>query len=85
MYKLFLEKRVYKDLDVISVSEVIKIERVMHGLEKNPRPIGSLKLQGYHNRYRVRQGVYRIIYCIDDIEKSIMVMLVAHRKDVYRK
>ena len=48
-----------------------------------PRPPGSEKLAG-DTRYRVRQGLYRIIYEIDDAAQSVVIVKVGHRREVYR-
>jgi mRNA interferase RelE/StbE len=48
-----------------------------------PRPPGCEKLSG-QNRYRVRQGNYRILYTINDLDLTVCVVKVGHRKDVYR-
>jgi mRNA interferase RelE/StbE len=53
------------------------------GLADNPRPLGCEKLSG-PDKYRVRQGKYRIIYSIKDRDLVIYVVKVGHRKDVYR-
>jgi mRNA interferase RelE/StbE len=52
-------------------------------LASNPRPTGCEKLSG-QERYRVRQGTYRIVYAIDDTAKAVDVVAVAHRREVYR-
>ena len=52
-------------------------------LSENPRPSGCTKLSGY-DRYRIRQGSYRIIYGIEAEELVVYVVKVGHRKDVYR-
>lgn len=48
------------------------------------RPRGSEKLAGYEDRYRVRQGNYRIVYLVDDDASVITIYKIGHRKDVYR-
>jgi len=53
-------------------------------LAKNPQPNGSVKLRGSTNLYRVRHSDYRIIYSINNDELVILVVKVAHRKEVYR-
>ncbi|WP_288116040.1 type II toxin-antitoxin system RelE/ParE family toxin [Microcystis aeruginosa FBCC-A68] len=55
----------------------------MRELAENPRPSGCLKLTGREG-WRVRIGVYRIIYGIDDSEKKVIVLDIGHRKDIYR-
>jgi len=52
-------------------------------LAEDPRPPGSKKLSG-NDKYRVRQGTYRIVYSIEDNELIVVVVKVGHRKDVYR-
>ena len=52
-------------------------------LADDPRPPGCQKLSG-RDRYRIRQGVYRIIYSIHDKQLVVVVVKVGHRKDVYR-
>jgi mRNA interferase RelE/StbE len=53
-------------------------------LADDPRPPGSEKLAGHEDRFRLRQGRYRIVYSIDDFRRSVVVVKVGHRKDVYR-
>jgi mRNA interferase RelE/StbE len=52
-------------------------------LEMYPRPSGVKKLQSF-DYYRIRIGVYRVIYSIDDKSRVIKVLDIGHRKDVYR-
>ncbi len=53
------------------------------GLAKNPRPHGVKKLEGTTNRYRIRQGDYRIIYEICDQPSFVIILNVRNRKDAY--
>ena len=52
-------------------------------LADDPRPLGSKKLSG-QERYRLRQGDYRILYEIEDDKLIVCVVKVRHRRDVYR-
>jgi mRNA interferase RelE/StbE len=54
------------------------------GLSDDPRPSGAEKLAG-EDRFRVRQGPYRVVYEIDDAAKVVRVVKVGHRRDVYRR
>jgi mRNA interferase RelE/StbE len=56
----------------------------IQSLSENPRPFGCEKLSGHLDRYRVREGNYRIFYSIDDEKLLVDVVKVGHRKDVYR-
>ena len=53
-------------------------------LGENPRLFGGEKLSDHLDRYRVREGNYRILYSIDDEKLLVDVVKVGHRKDVYR-
>lgn len=53
-------------------------------LKDDPRPHGSKKLTAQPGHYRLRFGDYRIVYQVDDANHIVIVLLVGHRKDVYR-
>jgi mRNA interferase RelE/StbE len=82
-YKIYFKKSVWKDFQSIPKKDLKKIMKVIESLSKDPRPSGCRKLSG-QERYRLRQGQYRIIYSIQDDEISIWIVKVGHRKDVYR-
>ena len=83
VYKLFFKKSVEKDLSALPKKDLKRILGRIKSLAKNPRPAGCEKLTG-HERYRLRQGRYRIIYSIHDDELTVWVVKISHRKDVYR-
>lgn len=83
-YKLVFKKSVSKDLRPIPNKDVARILQRMEELRENPRPVGSEKLSG-QERYRLRQGVYRIIYEVEDGLLVVTVVKVAHRKNVYKR
>jgi mRNA interferase RelE/StbE len=56
----------------------------MDKLKKNPQGIGVKKLVGMENLYRLRVGDYRVVYTLDDTILLILVVKIAHRKDVYK-
>lgn len=82
-YRLTFKKSVSKDLRKIPKKDVGRILRRIEDLAENPRPPEADKLTA-QERYRVRQGDYRIVYEIIDDELVITVVKVQHRKDVYR-
>jgi mRNA interferase RelE/StbE len=55
----------------------------INGLATEPRPPGAEKLSG-HEKYRIRQGDYRVLYSIDDGAQTVTVVKIGHRRDVYR-
>ncbi len=83
-YKLVFKKSVAKDLRPIPNKDVARILQRIETLRENPRPIGSEKLSG-QERYRIRQGVYRIIYEVADRQLIVTVVKIAHRKHVYKR
>jgi mRNA interferase RelE/StbE len=85
MFRVVYEKRVSKDLDKIPNNIVRKILTIFNELSVNPMPIGSKKLSGKDAFYRIRQGDYRIVYLIDYKKKLVQIVLIVHRKDVYRQ
>ncbi len=82
-YELAFKKSVAKDLRNIPNKDVGRILKRIEALRTDPRAEGCIKLSG-QERYRVRQGIYRIIYEIHENELVIMVVKVAHRSAVYR-
>jgi mRNA interferase RelE/StbE len=82
-YRIFLKKSVQKDLSAIPKKDLKKVLTRIQSLSDDPRPPGCEKLTG-QERYRLRQGRYRILYSIQDDELSIWIVKVGHRKDVYR-
>lgn len=82
-YRIFFRRSVEKDISRIPKKDVKRILDRIKTLEKDPRPAGCEKLTG-QERYRLRQGRYRIVYSIQDDELTIWIVTVGHRKDVYR-
>ena len=83
-YSVVVPKSVYRDLSKLHPSMIDRMESVLLSLEDTPRPDGVRKLQGYQNRYRIRVGIYRIIYEIEDTENRVIILKVRHRRDAYR-
>ncbi len=82
-YKLVFKKSVSKDLRALPKRDIARILKCIQALAEEPRPPGCEKLSG-QDRYRVRQGVYRIIYEIQDEILTVVVVKVGHRREVYR-
>ena len=81
-YKITFKKSVAKDLRVIPNQHLVKILNRIDKLAENPRGDGCIKLSG-SERYRIRQGVYRILYEIIDARLVVQVGKVGHRSSVY--
>lgn len=83
-FKVLFKKSAQKELDKIPKQELRRVIKRIQLLAENPTDIGSEKLSGHDNKYRVRQGNYRIVYSIHERELQIWIIKVAHRKDIYR-
>ena len=83
-YKVSIKRSAVKEIETIpQKKERQRIIRRIGQLAEDPRPPGSKKLSG-NDKYRVRQGCYRIVYRIEDNELIVVVVKAGHRKDVYR-
>ena len=82
-YKVYFKESVEKDFKTIPKNNLRRLLQRIEMLARDPRPASHEKLTG-QDRYRVRQGLYRIVYSIQDRELIVWVVKVGHRKDVYR-
>jgi mRNA interferase RelE/StbE len=83
-YKLRIKKSAAKELEAIPrKSDRRRIVSRIEALAENPRPNGCKKLSG-SERYRIRQGSYRVVYAIEDDLLVVYVVKIADRKSVYR-
>ncbi len=83
-YRLLFKESVAKDLRPLPKADVARVLSRIEALAENPRPAGCEKLSG-QEKYRVRQGVYRIVYQVDDEQRLVVVVKVGHRREVYRQ
>ena len=84
-YSLLIKPSAGKELEAIgSKADRQKIVTKIQGLASDPRPRGSEKLAGYSDRYRIRQGNYRVVYLIDDSSSTVTIFKIGHRREVYR-
>jgi len=82
-FEVIFKQSVAKDLRQVPKKDVVKILKRIEGLKEEPRPPGVEKLSG-QEKYRIRQGVYRILYEIRNKELIVVVVKIGHRRDVYR-
>lgn len=83
-YRLLISTTAQKTLKSLPQEILPKVVKAIQGLSINPYPQGNRKLSGEENTYRIRVGVYRIIYEVDNKEIIILILKIGHRKDVYR-
>ena len=82
-YKLFIKPSAAKEIEALPKQERQRVVATISSLSRDPRPTGCEKLSG-QDRYRLRQGNYRILYEIQDLALIVVVVKVGHRRDVYR-
>ena len=82
-YSIVFKQSVAKDLRSIPKKDVQRILKRIDGLIDDPRSVGAEKLSG-DEKYRIRQGNYRILYTIEDDIITVTIVKVGHRRDIYR-
>ncbi len=82
-YSILIKPSAARELDDLPKKDLKKIAEKIKLLSTNPRPTGCEKLSG-QERYRIRQGTYRIIYEIEDIIRIVRIVKVGHRREIYR-
>ena len=75
--------RAERQLAALDSKSYDSIKKKIYALAEEPRPLGCRKLKGYLG-WRVRVGDYRIVYEIDDASRTVTVLRVGHRKEIYR-
>lgn len=83
-YSVFIKPSAVKEIEAIArKKDRQRIVRRISDLAHDPRPEGCEKLSG-QDRFRLRQGPYRIVYAVSDVDGTVLVVKVGHRRDVYR-
>ncbi len=82
-YRLLIKPSAVKELESIPQEDRRRLVRRIESLATDPRPPGCEKLSG-EDKYRVRQGNYRVIYLVNDDGREVIVFKVGHRREVYR-
>lgn len=83
-YRIVIKKSAAKEIEKIEKKDRIRIVEKIRSLVSDPHPAGSKKLSG-QEKYKIRQGNYRILYQILNEELVIYVVKVGHRSDIYKK
>ncbi|MDH4218267.1 MAG: type II toxin-antitoxin system RelE/ParE family toxin [Candidatus Aminicenantes bacterium] len=82
-YKILIKESASKELEELPKKHLKQMIKRIQSLAQNPRPLGSQKLSA-QERYRIRQGDYRIIYSIHDKDSTVHIYKIGHRREVYR-
>jgi mRNA interferase RelE/StbE len=83
-YRIEIKRSAVKELEAIPAKDRRRIATKIQALAGNPRPAGCEKLSG-HDKYRIRQGNFRILYTIEDDVLVATVIKIGDRRDVYRE
>ena len=83
-YRIEIKRSAVKELEAVPAKDRRRITTKIQALADNPRPAGCEKLSG-HDKYRIRQGNYRILYTIEDDVLVVTVIKIGDRRDVYRE
>jgi mRNA interferase RelE/StbE len=83
-YSIELTPSAAKAIARVQKSNRLRIVGAIELLAVQPRPPGATMLRGgEHGRWRVRVGDYRIVYAIEDDRLLVLVLRIAHRREVY--
>ena len=82
-YRLTLRQSAVKELESLPRRDLARVMSRIKVLADNPRPPAGEKLSS-QERYRIRQGDYRILYEVDDSQQVVTVVKIGHRREVYR-
>lgn len=82
-YSLHIKRSAAKELEAVPLKDRTRLIKRIQGLAREPRPPGCEKLSG-EEKYRLRQGDYRILYEIVDQRLIVTVVKIGNRRDVYR-
>ena len=82
-YRLLVKPSAVKEIETLPKQDRPRIVRKISSLARDPRPPGCEKLS-VRDQYRLRQGDYRILYEIQDLDLVVVVVKVGHRREVYR-
>ena len=82
-YSLYIKPSAGKELEALPAKDRQRIVARLQALADEPRPAGYEKLSG-DEKYRVRQGPYRVLYTVDDGAREVVVVKIGPRREVYR-
>ena len=83
-FKIEISATAEKQLTALEREAQVRVTNAIRKLAENPRPRGCRKLRDYSDVYRIRVGVFRILYSIEQARLLILVLKIGHRRDIYR-
>ncbi|MCL5105650.1 MAG: type II toxin-antitoxin system RelE/ParE family toxin [Armatimonadetes bacterium] len=82
-YQVEVRESAAKEIRALPSEVKQRVIKAINSLSSDPHPRGSLKLKGGGSLYRIRVGVYRIVYDVDDVSRLIVITRARHRREVY--
>ena len=82
-YRLLIKPSAARELEALPLKARRRITARIQHLAAEPRPAGTEKLSG-QEKYRLRQGDYRVLYSVDAAQLTVVIVKIGHRRDVYR-
>jgi mRNA interferase RelE/StbE len=83
-YKVLIRGSAAEELGRLPKKDLRRVVTRIRGLAAEPRPHGCEKLSA-QERYRIRQGDYRVVYSVDDDARTVEIFKIGHRGEVYRR
>ena len=83
MYEIELRRKAQRALDRLPKDDFNAVLGAVKDLANTPRPKGVEKIKSA-GLWRIRQGDYRIVYSIDDSQKTVTILRIGHRREIYR-
>ncbi|HZV36496.1 MAG TPA: type II toxin-antitoxin system RelE/ParE family toxin [Verrucomicrobiae bacterium] len=83
-YQIQFSPQAQRQLRRLPQDHQTRIVSHIDALAENPRPHGCKKLRGEENFWRIRIGDYRVIYQIRDKIAVVIVLVIGHRREIYR-
>ena len=82
-YRIEVRESAAKEIRSLPSDVKQRVVKAVSALSSDPRPRGSVKLKGGGSLYRIRVGVYRVVYDVHDTARLVVVTRARHRRDVY--
>lgn len=83
-HRVEISRTAERQLRKLGVTDRRRVVRAMLALGDDPHPSGSRKLTGYADVFRIRVGVFRLLYSVEGRKLIVIILKIGHRKDVYR-
>ena len=83
-YRLIIKRSAERDLRRLPRELFLRLNKQILALREEPRPAGVRKMEGSVSDWRLRVGDYRLLYEVNDTERTVTIVRVRHRRDVYR-